>query len=92
MTTQIHPSAIVAKGAELGRDVRIGPYCIVEDNTKIGDGTVLRASVHVCNYTEIGPNCTIHDTPSSAATRWTSPTKAKSAGRSSAPASSAGNT
>lgn len=61
MMTRIHPTAIVSKDAEIGQNVEIGPYCIVDGNTKIGDGTVLRGFVHVCNYTEMGKNCTIYD-------------------------------
>lgn len=61
MGTVIHPTAIISKGAELGQDVQIGPYCVVDDKTQIGDRTVLRGFVRVCNYTEIGSDCTMHD-------------------------------
>lgn len=61
MGTIIHSTAIVSKSAELGRDVQIGPYCVVDDNVKIGDRTVLRGFVRVCNYTEIGSGCTMYD-------------------------------
>ena len=30
MSVQIHPTAIVAKEAKLGENVKIGPYCIVD--------------------------------------------------------------
>ncbi|WP_352401252.1 acyl-ACP--UDP-N-acetylglucosamine O-acyltransferase [Synergistes jonesii] len=61
MSVQIHPTAIVEKGAELGEDVTIGAYCIVDAKTKIGDGTVLRPFASVCEYTELGENCTIYE-------------------------------
>lgn len=61
MGTQIHPSAIVSAKAELGENVQIGPYCLVDDNVKIGDGTELRAFVRVCGFTEIGAACTFYD-------------------------------
>ncbi|MCB0289668.1 MAG: hypothetical protein KDH97_05360, partial [Calditrichaeota bacterium] len=35
---QIHPTAIVHPGAELGSDVVIGPYCVIEADAIIGDG------------------------------------------------------
>jgi len=33
----IHPTALVASGARLGRDVRIGPFSIVHANVELGD-------------------------------------------------------
>ncbi len=61
MSVNIHPTAFVSKGASLGENVQIGPYCIVDDNVKIGDGSVLRAFVRICNYTELGSGCTIFE-------------------------------
>ena len=61
MATVIHSTAIVSKDAVLGTDVRIGPYCLVDGNARIGDRTVLRALASVCNYTEIGSDCTIYE-------------------------------
>lgn len=61
MSTVIHPTAIVSKGACLGENVKIGPYCVVDGRTKIGDGTELRAFARVCDFTEIGSNCTLHE-------------------------------
>ena len=37
MTTRIHSSAIVDPGAELGRDIDIGPYAIVGPGACVGD-------------------------------------------------------
>ena len=34
----IHPSAIVESGAEVGEGVRIGPFCLVGPQAVIGDG------------------------------------------------------
>jgi UDP-N-acetylglucosamine acyltransferase len=33
----IHPTAIVAPNAQIGADVRIGPYAIVEEGSEIVD-------------------------------------------------------
>jgi UDP-N-acetylglucosamine acyltransferase len=55
MATQIHPTAIVEDGAELGVDVQIGPYSIVGSNVKIGDGCVLHSHVVVKGLTTLGP-------------------------------------
>ena len=54
MTSQIHPSAIIEKGAELGTGVKIGPYCVVGPNVKLGNGVELKSHVAVDGYTTIG--------------------------------------
>ena len=61
MSVQIHPTAIVAKEAQIGEDVKIGPYCVVDAKVEIGDGTELRPFARVCDYTKIGSRCVIHE-------------------------------
>ena len=56
----IHPTAIVAAGASLGVDVRIGPYCTVGPSVTLGDGVTLHGHVNVSGHTEIGPGCEVH--------------------------------
>ena len=53
---QIHPTAIVNSEAELGRDVVIGPFCIVEAGVVIGDGCKLEARAIVKGRTTLGKN------------------------------------
>jgi acetyltransferase-like isoleucine patch superfamily enzyme len=36
---QIHPTSTVSSDAELGRDVTIGPYAVIEANVSLGDGS-----------------------------------------------------
>ncbi len=50
----IHERAIVHPGAQIGKDVSIGPFSIVEDNVTIGDGTVVGPHVVIRNHTHIG--------------------------------------
>ena len=63
--TEIHPSALVARGAEIGIGVRIGPFCTVGPNVTIEDGAQLRSHVVVDGHTRIGsdvilyPFCTV---------------------------------
>jgi UDP-N-acetylglucosamine acyltransferase len=52
----IHPSAIVARGAELGTGVSIGPWCSVGGNVVIEDGSRLVSHVVVEGHTVIGPD------------------------------------
>ncbi|MCL1874712.1 MAG: acyl-ACP--UDP-N-acetylglucosamine O-acyltransferase [Synergistaceae bacterium] len=55
----IHPTAIVSPGAELGKGVKIGAYCIVE-NARIGDNTILEPYSRVCSYVEMGSDNQVH--------------------------------
>lgn len=51
---QIHSSAIVEPGAELARDVVVGPFCHVGSRAKIGPGTRLISHVAVHGDTTLG--------------------------------------
>jgi UDP-N-acetylglucosamine acyltransferase len=53
----VHPTAIVAPGAELGADVEIGPFCIVGPKVRIGARTRLVAHVVVEGDTWVGDDC-----------------------------------
>ena len=50
----IHPTAIVADGAVLGADVRVGPYAVIGANVRIGAGTTIGPHVVIDGYTTIG--------------------------------------
>lgn len=52
--TAIHPSAVIAPGAELGQGVRIGPFCHVGPQVRLGDGVELKSHVVVAGDTRIG--------------------------------------
>jgi UDP-N-acetylglucosamine acyltransferase len=54
VAVSIHPTAIVAKGAELADGVEVGPFCIVGEKARIGAGTRLKSHVVVEGSTEIG--------------------------------------
>jgi UDP-N-acetylglucosamine acyltransferase len=53
---QIHATALVDSRAELGRDVVIGPWCIVEAGAVVGDGCRLEARVVIKSRTTLGDN------------------------------------
>lgn len=61
----IHPSAVVAHGAELGPGVEIGPFCTVGPDVVIEAGAKLVSHVVVDGHTRIGqeavlyPFCTV---------------------------------
>jgi len=50
----IHATAVVDPRAELGRDVVVGPWCIVEGGAVIGDGCRLAARSMVKSRTTLG--------------------------------------
>ena len=57
--TTIHPTALVADSAEIGEDVKIGPFCIVGGSVKLGDGVELLSHVIIEGITSIGSNTRI---------------------------------
>ncbi len=58
-SVNIHPTAIVEDGAELGNGVVVGPYSVIRKNAKIGDGTVIKERVTIEGWTVIGKECTV---------------------------------
>jgi UDP-N-acetylglucosamine acyltransferase len=50
----VHPTAIVAAGAELGPDVEVGPYCTIGPRVRIGDRTRLVGHVVIDGDTTLG--------------------------------------
>ena len=50
----IHQTAVIDPEAQLGRDVTVGPFAIVEKETVIGDGCILEARSHVKRWTSLG--------------------------------------
>jgi UDP-N-acetylglucosamine acyltransferase len=58
---QIHPSAVVSPQACLGRNVVIGPFCVVEEDTAIGEGCRLESRVVVKRGTTLGRDNHVFD-------------------------------
>jgi UDP-N-acetylglucosamine acyltransferase len=54
--TEVHPSAVVSKGAELAKGASIGPNCVIDREVSIGAGTRLDANVVVREGVKIGEN------------------------------------
>ncbi len=50
----IHSTAIVEDGAEIGSDVEIGPYCVVSGNVRLADNVKLHSHVAVAGKTSVG--------------------------------------
>jgi len=55
----IHPTAVISPRAVIGKNVSIGAFVVVEDDAKVGDGTVLISSVHIGRESVVGADCWI---------------------------------
>ena len=56
----MHPTAVVDPGAELAAGVRVGPFCYVQSDVRIGADTVLVSHVTVLAHSTIGAACRLH--------------------------------
>jgi len=55
----IHPTAIIEPGAQIGVDVSIGPYTVIEGDVVIGDGARIGPHVTIGGGTRLGPRCRV---------------------------------
>ena len=60
MSVEVHPSAVVEKGALLHDGVRIGPFCHVSSAAELGAGTELISHAAVLGNTKVGENCLLY--------------------------------
>jgi UDP-N-acetylglucosamine acyltransferase len=60
VAVEIHPTAVVAAGAELADGVVVGPHAVVGDGVAIGPGTRLVASCVVLGPTRLGARNVVH--------------------------------
>ncbi len=56
----IHPTAVIARGAELGSGVRVGPYCTIGAHVVIEDGAELVSHIVVDGHTRIGEDVVLY--------------------------------
>ena len=57
---EVHPLALVERGAELGAGVKIGPFCHVGSKAVLGDGVELVSHVAVAGTTSIGAGTVVY--------------------------------
>jgi UDP-3-O-[3-hydroxymyristoyl] glucosamine N-acyltransferase len=57
---EIHSSAVIAADAQMGKDVFIGAFVCVGENSSIGDRTQIRAGAKIGDGVTIGEDCVIH--------------------------------
>jgi UDP-3-O-[3-hydroxymyristoyl] glucosamine N-acyltransferase len=56
----IHPTAVVAKSAKIGKGSHIGPYCFVDEGVEIGKNAVLHSLVTIYRNAKIGDDFLAH--------------------------------
>ena len=56
----IHPTAVIAPSARLGRDAAVGPYAVVEDGVGIGAGSEIGAFCFLGRAARLGENCRLY--------------------------------
>ncbi|MGB1638923.1 MAG: acyl-ACP--UDP-N-acetylglucosamine O-acyltransferase, partial [Paracoccaceae bacterium] len=52
--TNIHPSAVIEEGAQIGAGCKIGPFCVVGPEVVLHDNVELKSHVVITGQTEIG--------------------------------------
>lgn len=57
LTSNIHPTAIIAKEARIASGVEIGPYSVIGPDVEIAENTYIGPHVIIEGKTQIGPNC-----------------------------------
>jgi UDP-3-O-[3-hydroxymyristoyl] glucosamine N-acyltransferase len=55
-----HESAVVSGSAKLGKDLFIGAFVTIGENSEIGDRTQIRAGAKIGDNVKIGANCVLH--------------------------------
>ncbi len=50
----IHPTAIISNSTSIGKNVTIGPFCVITGEVIIGDNCVLKSHVVIDGHTTIG--------------------------------------
>lgn len=58
--SNIHPTAIIEPGAQLGEGVVLEPYTVIKSNVVLHDRVVIKAHAYIDGFTTIGEGTTIY--------------------------------
>ena len=58
--TGIHPTAVIDESVQIGKNVSIGPYVVIEANVAILDNTIIKGHVNIGRDVQVGQDCVIH--------------------------------
>jgi UDP-3-O-[3-hydroxymyristoyl] glucosamine N-acyltransferase len=56
----VHASAVVSIKSQIGKDVHVGPFVVVENGVVVGDGSVIMANCYIGKDTRIGKNAMLY--------------------------------
>lgn len=56
----IDPLAFVAKDVQIGENVYIGPFAVIEQGVRIGDNTEVRANCYLGEHVTVGSDCLLY--------------------------------
>ena len=60
ISVSVHPTAIIAPLAQLGKNVSVGPYAVIGEDAHIGEGTQIGAHCVIGPGCWIGEDCRVH--------------------------------
>ena len=60
LDAEIHPTAVIAPDAEIGKGVGIGPLTVIGSRARIGGGTMIHAHATIGADVRIGSGCLIY--------------------------------
>lgn len=58
--SNIHPTAVIEAGAQIGENAEIGPFCVVGPNVVIGKNVRMLSHVVIMGNTTIGDDCVFY--------------------------------
>lgn len=56
----IHPTAVIAPDAMLGKGVTVGAYVTIESGSRIGDYCVIKNHISIGHHVTLGTHCVLH--------------------------------
>lgn len=56
----IHPTAVIHPSAKIGKEVSIGPHCVIDQGAVIGDRSCLHALVSIGPGVQVGADCLLY--------------------------------
>jgi UDP-N-acetylglucosamine acyltransferase len=60
MTNNIHPTAVIDKEATLGKNVKVGPFCVIAKNVVLEDNVELKSHVFISENVSIGEGTVVY--------------------------------
>jgi UDP-N-acetylglucosamine acyltransferase len=61
MSVYVHPTSIVSKEARIADGVWIGPFCVIDSDVEIGEGTRLEGYVRILEHVLLGKRCRLFE-------------------------------